>query len=249
MRFRVDGLAARSGVSVDTVRFYQSKGLLPPPDREGRVAWYSDRHVELLERIRDLKEQGFNLASIRRLLRGDLAPDERELVEALARPAPGEDPSERWLTLDELSARTGVSATLLEAIQRAGVLVPARVDGSPRYTVSDARAVASGLKLLEAGVPLEEVLDLARAYHDAVEGIAERAVDLFDAHVRRPLRDDQGAGDERRLVDAFNDMFPVTTALVAHQFGRLLLKAAHARMERAGVIDGEAVDVEKGRAS
>jgi DNA-binding transcriptional MerR regulator len=249
MRYRVDGLAARSGVSVDTVRFYQSQGLLPPPDREGRIAWYSDGHLELLGRIRHLKEQGFNLTSIRRLLRSDLAPDERALVEALEGPAPGPEGVERWLTLDELCDRTGVSPAVLEAIERAGVLVPSQVDGSPRYTASDARAVASGLKLLEAGVPLEQILDLARAHQRAIESIAERAVDVFDAYVRRPLRDGEGAGGERRLVDAFNDMFPATTSLVAHQFGRLLLQAAQRRIERAGAIEPEAARGDENRAS
>ncbi|MDQ3981976.1 MAG: MerR family DNA-binding transcriptional regulator, partial [Actinomycetota bacterium] len=33
MRYRVDELAARAGVSVDTVRFYQARGLLPQPER------------------------------------------------------------------------------------------------------------------------------------------------------------------------------------------------------------------------
>ncbi len=41
MRYRVDELAAQCGVSVDTVRFYQAKGLLQPGQREGRVSWYS----------------------------------------------------------------------------------------------------------------------------------------------------------------------------------------------------------------
>src|ERR687890_407591 len=66
MRFRVDGLAARSGVSVDTVRFYQSRGLLPPPRREGRVAWYDDEHLERLARIRRLQARGLTLATIAR---------------------------------------------------------------------------------------------------------------------------------------------------------------------------------------
>ena len=37
MRYRVEQLAAACDVSVDTVRYYQSRGLLPAPEREGRV--------------------------------------------------------------------------------------------------------------------------------------------------------------------------------------------------------------------
>ena len=52
MRYRVEQLAASCDVSVDTVRFYQSRGLLPQPEREGRVAWYGDDHAERIRRIR-----------------------------------------------------------------------------------------------------------------------------------------------------------------------------------------------------
>ena len=40
MEYRVEELAASAGVRVDTVRFYQGRGLLPAPRREGRVAFY-----------------------------------------------------------------------------------------------------------------------------------------------------------------------------------------------------------------
>jgi DNA-binding transcriptional MerR regulator len=38
MEMRVEQLSARADVTVDTIRYYQSKGLLDPPRREGRVA-------------------------------------------------------------------------------------------------------------------------------------------------------------------------------------------------------------------
>ena len=38
MEYRVEELAATAGVRVDTVRFYQSRGLLPAPVRVGRIA-------------------------------------------------------------------------------------------------------------------------------------------------------------------------------------------------------------------
>jgi DNA-binding transcriptional MerR regulator len=233
MRYRVDVLAARSGVSVDTVRFYQGKGLLPPPQRDGRVAWYSDAHLGALRRIRELKSQGFNLGSIRKLLAADPAPGDGTLVSALGGPPPGESAGQGWLTLDELAESTGVSPPLLEAIEREGLLVPTVVDGAARYTESDARALASGLKLLEAGIPLHELLGLARSHGEAMREIADRAVELFDRYVRRPLRaSEAGPESERQLVIAFNDMFPAATTLVAHHFGRLLLQAAQERMKR-----------------
>ena len=74
---RVEQLAARADVTVDTIRYYQSKGLLDPPRREGRVAWYGQRHLERLSRIRSLQGRGFTLATIARLVSGISTPPTR----------------------------------------------------------------------------------------------------------------------------------------------------------------------------
>ena len=52
----MEQLAAACDVSVDTVRYYQSRGLLPPPEREGRLAWYRDEHAERIREIRSLQK-------------------------------------------------------------------------------------------------------------------------------------------------------------------------------------------------
>src|SRR5690348_735481 len=51
--YRVEELAAAAGVSVELVRSYQTKGLLDPPRRDGRVALYDDRHLERLHAIKE----------------------------------------------------------------------------------------------------------------------------------------------------------------------------------------------------
>ena len=72
MELRVEQLSVQSDVSVDTIRYYQSKSLLDPPRREGRIAWYDARHLERLGRIRSLQKRGFTLATIARLVTGEL---------------------------------------------------------------------------------------------------------------------------------------------------------------------------------
>ena len=89
MEMRVEQLSARSGLSVDTIRYYQSKGLLDPPRRQGRVAWYGDRHLARLERIRSLRERGFTLATIGRLVSGELDAADEALIGELARAGVG----------------------------------------------------------------------------------------------------------------------------------------------------------------
>lgn len=237
MRYRVDELAARSGVSVDTVRFYQTRGLLPHPVRDGRVAWYSDDHLDRLRRIRELKSRGFTLASIRTLLDG--RPDaDAVLASVLAGPVPGEDSGDdELLTLDELARRTGMSSALLRAIEREGLLVARRSDGGPRYSAADADAVRAGLTLLEAGLPLAELLDLARRHDAAMRDIARHAVELFIRFVRDPIRGQASSETEaaERLVGAFRQMLPATGSLVAHHFRSVLLDEAQARAEQEGL--------------
>jgi DNA-binding transcriptional MerR regulator len=236
MRFRVDDLAARSGLSVDTVRFYQSRGLLPAPEREGRVAWYSDDHLDRLDRIRDLKDKGFTLDFIRRVLNRELDAVDEALVGAVAGSVPGEeDALEDRMTLEELAQSTGVSVAVLQVIEREGLLVGGGGDGG--YSAADARAVSAGLALLEAGLPLGELLDLARRHDAAMTEIAEQAVDVFVRFVRDPIRASGSSDGEaaRQIVESFHKMLPATTSLVAHHFRRQLLTVARVRMEREGL--------------
>src|ERR671933_2568293 len=103
-RMRVEELARRAGVSVDTVRFYQKQRLLPPPEREGRLAWYTAEHLDRIERVKDLRRRGFTLAVIRRFLAGELDAADEPLAAAVAE-AGGEEGAEELFGLDELAAR------------------------------------------------------------------------------------------------------------------------------------------------
>ena len=237
MRYRIDDLATATGLTVDTIRYYQAEGLLPRPAREGRVAWYDDGHREHLERIRSLKAEGFRLATIRRLLDED--PADAALVRALAGPVPGEsDASDeaRELTRDELAEEVELPVALLESLEREGFLLPRQTDGEPRYSPADAEALRAGMALLSAGVPLDELLGLARRHDAAMRAVAEEAVDLFVRFVRDPIQGSAASEDEasERLVAAFREMLPATGAIVAHHFRRLLLAAATDRIEADG---------------
>src|SRR5690606_33677213 len=154
MEYRVGELAEAAGVGVDTVRFYQARGLLEPPRRRGRFAIYGEAHLERLRRIRGLLESGFSLAQIRRLL-ADAAgrrtetdvPGARRLPRGTAGPgapgrrrAPPADEStsllaslaarsvgEGTLSQRELAEASGVPEALVAAAVRAGLMTPIEV--------------------------------------------------------------------------------------------------------------------------
>ena len=84
MRYRVEQLAAACDVSVDTIRYYQTRGLVPAPTREGRLAWYDERHVERIGEVRELRRRGLTLAAIGRVLGDGLDAADADLAVAVA---------------------------------------------------------------------------------------------------------------------------------------------------------------------
>lgn len=227
----MEQLAAACDVSVDTVRYYQSRGLLPPPAREGRLAWYDDEHARRIREIRSLQRKGLTLAAIKRALDGDLGRTDLELAAAVAA-ARGEAEPERLLTLEAFCAEAGVPASLIQAVEREGIRLGVTVDGGTRYSSADIRTVRTALRLLEFGLPVGELLALAREANEAMVRLAERAVELFDAYVREPIRDTAATEEEAaaQLVEAFDALLPAVTDLVATHFRRVLLAAAEGRL-------------------
>jgi MerR family mercuric resistance operon transcriptional regulator len=69
-RLAIGELSGRTGVNIETVRYYEKIGLLPPPARtEGGHRAYEDTHVARLTFIRRARELGFTLDKVRSLLK------------------------------------------------------------------------------------------------------------------------------------------------------------------------------------
>jgi DNA-binding transcriptional MerR regulator len=232
VRYRIEQLAAACDVSVDTIRYYQSRGLVPAPEHEGRVAWYGERHAERIRHVRALRRKGLTLAGIERVLGDGLDPADADLAVAVAT-ARGDAWEDELLPLDEFASRSGVPASLIQAVEREGIKLGRTADGEERYTVSDIEMVRGALRLLEYGLPLADLLALARDTNQAMLALAERAVELFDEHVRKPIRDTAGsdAAAAAQLVEAFDALLPAVTNLVANHFRRVLLSEAEERLE------------------
>ncbi len=58
-------LSQRTGVPPRTIRYYQSVGLLPKPERAGKEAVYSDEHLDRLGHIATMRARGLRLDTIR----------------------------------------------------------------------------------------------------------------------------------------------------------------------------------------
>lgn len=224
-RWRVDELAERAGVSVEVIRSYQSKRLLPPPRHEGRVAYYDGRHLERLRAIRDLKVRGHSL---------------RAVAEMLGRPAPGavvEDlPAAEALTLGEVAERTGVPPAMLRSLEASGILRPVRSGHEATYTGADVRAVRMLLDLVGSGVPMEEFMAVARVQLAAASEVADGAVELFMRYIRDPLASSHAPSRAQadQVVASFRLLSKAASGLIAYNFERTLLDAVQRALDERG---------------
>jgi len=117
VEYRVEELAAEVGVSVEVLRAYQSRGLLPPPRHEGRVAYYGPRHLDRLKLIQELKGRGYSLKMVAEALAGERPPaDAREWL----------DSPEELLSHRDVAERTGVHPAVLRSLEGSGVIRPRR---------------------------------------------------------------------------------------------------------------------------
>lgn len=225
MEYRVEELAAGAGLRVDTLRFYQARGLVPLPERRGRVAIYTDDHLARLQQIRELQREGFSLSQIRRLLAGSAAePSGDALFAALRQERVGA----RTLSRAELAAEAGVPEALIRGAEAAGLLQPVRVGSEERFSESDLEMARSGLRILEAGLPLDELLAQAVRHARNVQEVCDAAIELFDRHVRKrgPAADDPEA-----ISRIFRALLPQVTRIVALHFQRTLVQRALQRVE------------------
>lgn len=168
--WRIDDLAQRAGITVDTIRYYQREGLLPPAERCGRTNRYSPEHLDRLERIRDLQARRFSLAAIKALL----AEHRQALVEGIFTDAGG-----RTYTLDELIERAGIDADLAVALRSAGLLRDPTEFGRDAYDVDDLELLRTMAELHRLGLPDRALVEIGRIYAEGIETTQREIIELF----------------------------------------------------------------------
>jgi DNA-binding transcriptional MerR regulator len=212
--YRIDEVARLAGTTVRNVRAYQDRGLVPAPRRKGRVGLYADTHLARLRLIGELLSRGYTLANIAELIAGWEAG--RELSELLGFESAliGRWPDESRPSVGgaDLAAYLGeaLSVALLEAGRAPGLL---EVEGD-RIRVDNPRMLEGAAVLVEAGVPVAEVLELGVFLVGAVDQIAARYVDLVNEalfpEASQPLAD----ADIRRLGDLVRRLRPLAKQVV-----------------------------------
>ncbi len=191
----LDALTARVGMSVRNVRFYTTKGLVPPPIRRGRSGYYSADHVARLELVQELQSHGFTLAAIERYVAripDRATPEDIALHRTMLAPWHAQHPTR--LTRAELGRRAGRSLDDddLETLEALGVVAPV---GSGRYDVAVSQ-LSVGVGLLDLGYPVEAARAAAKVYAEHGRAIAEELYEVFRTQVWPHYRE-SGASPER----------------------------------------------------
>jgi DNA-binding transcriptional MerR regulator len=168
--WRIDELAQRAGVAVDTIRYYQREGLLRSGERNGRTRRYGPEHLGQLERIRGLQARRFSLAAIRALLDRD---DPGALEGLLA----GDE--DATYDHEELVATTGVPAALVRDLTDSGLLRDPAEHGRSAYDTDDVKVLRSFADLRKLAVPDTVLVELARVYAEGLDAIQHRLVAVF----------------------------------------------------------------------
>lgn len=198
----VDELSAAAGMTVRTTRYYASLGLIPPPERRGRMAWYGAEHLARLEMIRALQDHGFTLQAIEGYLAhlpADARMEDLAVQRAMLTSWTLSGPED--LTRRQLEQHAGRSFSDDELALAEELGMVRRVEGSrgPRFTPVHGFDVT--VRLLDLGIPVEGV----RAANEAIErhmgALAAELTEVMRTEVVPPIRSSQLTAEEAGKVE------------------------------------------------
>ncbi|WP_328621255.1 MerR family transcriptional regulator [Streptomyces sp. NBC_00354] len=178
--YRTEELAEAAGIPVRTLRFYRERKLLPPPRREGRIAWYDDHHLARLRTIAALLERGHTLGGIAELTAAfENGRDVGQLGELLGIGWSEETPVR--LTPEALADyfEGEVTPENLAASLDLGYLA---TDGDAIVHVSR-RLLDVSSALVREGVPLSAVLETGRRVREHADAMAALFTELISTHL------------------------------------------------------------------
>ena len=151
--WRIDDLAQKAGITVDTIRYYAREKLLPPSIKAGKNKLYGQEHLDRLTHIRELQDKRFSLAAIRAIVTAD-----RPGLEGLFLGA------EHQYDLADLLVKTGVDRDFAMQLQSVGLLADPDQLGRQAYDDADVRLLKSVAELLEIGMTETVLIELGRIY-------------------------------------------------------------------------------------
>ena len=184
-RYQIGEVADRTSVTQRTLRFYEEKGLLRPPERmDGGFRLYSDADVERIEYIRRLQQYlGFTLAEIKEMVE---AEDLRQQIIATFRPD-----RELPARLERVTRIIGALERQLEVVDHKAAAARRLAAFQGSFDLAAAREVANA----DAST-LSRWFDRALVRREALDRYALHPLVRHGAPPRTRSRDRAGAGGQ-----------------------------------------------------
>lgn len=200
---RIDDLAQRSGLTVDTIRYYAREGLLPPAVKSGKNKLYGPEHVERLAKIKDLQERRFNLASIRAIVAAD-RPGIPDLFLG----------AEHQYELDVLVSRSGLDAHFVGQLAEVGLLAAPASLGRQAYDDADLHMLQAVRELLAIGMTEEILVELGRIYVRQFSALQTEVHALLAGWTHPEWDPDDVAAMQRSLTSNARRMLPAVDGVL-----------------------------------
>jgi DNA-binding transcriptional MerR regulator len=213
----VDELAAEAGMTVRTTRYYAGLGLLPPPTRRGRMAYYGRRHRARLELVRALQSHGFTLAAIEKYLGRvplDASVEDLALQRAMLTSWAGGHES---LTRKQLETRVGKPLTDADVDQLVRLLAVRR-EGD-RFEPLPPLAVT--VEMMGLDIPVDSMLSASEAINRHMDELADELTDILRTRVLVPFREQPHSDAEKvRFEQTMSRLRQLTLEAVVAGFQR-----------------------------
>jgi DNA-binding transcriptional MerR regulator len=225
--WRIDELAQRSGLTVDTIRYYAREGLLQAPTKQGRHRIYGTGHLDRLDRIRDLQAQRFSLAAIRAIVDAGRPGLEGFFLTA-----------GRGYSLAELIERSGVDEQLVTGLREVGLLPDPAEFGGESYDDTDLAVLRAVAELRTMGMTPEILVALGRIYVDHFAELQQDVLDMLSGKDNPAWNAEELVSVQQQLTANTQRLMPAINQVLSyvHQrtLQRLTLEAARHDQNAAG---------------
>lgn len=229
--YTIDALAARTGVPSRTIRFYQSSGVLPKPQKRGRVAYYGSAHVERLELIGKMQDRGLRMRAIKELLERSDSGEveiaawlglEQQLSSAWTDDVP------RVMTRAELDERLGERRPgFIAELARGGML---EIQSEDAYLVASPGLLQIAARFDDTGVSVEVATEAVELLRRHLAKVARELAASFTAQLGE--RSDASADELERTFSELRGVSLDATRLI---FAREMEEALRT-MVRTGAV-------------
>jgi DNA-binding transcriptional MerR regulator len=216
----IDELAHISGMPSRTIRFYNTQGMLPPPTMRGRVAFYGDEHLLVLNLIKELKEQqNLPLETIKHLLeiRAKFGEVQMNLAlrQRLQRSLTGGGQEVR-LSKETLMQQTGATEKWIDELTRQDLLFPLKTESGQMYSGDDILLLQLYERLEYLGLPIA----LPALIRFQLRQLARSEIAAVEQHVQPRWREEELTPEQQ--AEQFQMILTLTDTLISVMHRKLV---------------------------